>query len=44
MEFVPALLMFVLFAIDVPIAMAIAVAALSFFILSLIHISEPTRH
>jgi len=32
MEFLPAVLMFVLFAIDVPIAIAIAVAALSFFI------------
>jgi len=31
MEFLPALLMFVLFAIDVPIAFAIAIAALSFF-------------
>ncbi len=31
MEFLPALLMFLLFAIDVPIAFAIAIAALSFF-------------
>ena len=31
MEFLPALLMFVLFAIDMPIAFAIAIAALSFF-------------
>ncbi|MCE9657365.1 MAG: TRAP transporter large permease [Burkholderiales bacterium] len=32
MELLPALLMFVLFAIDVPIALAIAIAALSFFV------------
>jgi len=31
MEYLPALLMFVLFAVDVPIAFAIAIAALSFF-------------